>query len=167
MYHTLILEQTVKILHLWNTPDKEGTVTITAYLENTPESQISKDVKVVENQLPDLRIENIVPETSTPQEGKSLDFTVRVKNQGIAPSGAALAKYYVNENPGQDINIPSLSEGESTNVAFSLTPDQVKVGSMQVKVVVDSGNTVSESNEANNELTKTITVKALLPDLTI
>ena len=157
----------VKILHLWNAPNEERTVTITASLENTPDIQISKDVKVVENQLPDLSIENIVPKTSSPQEGKSLDFTVRVKNQGISPSGEALAKYYVNENPGQDINIPSLSEGESTNVAFSLTPDQVKVGSMQVKVVVDSGNAVSESNEANNELTIPISVKALLPDLTI
>ena len=157
----------VKILHLWNAPHEEGTVKITAYIENTPEIQISKDVKVVENQLPDLSIENIVPKTSSPQEGKSLDFTVRVKNQGISPSGATLAKYYVNENPGQDINIPSLSEGESTNVAFSLTPDQVKVGSMQVKVVVDSGKAVSESNEANNELTIPISVKALLPDLTI
>ena len=82
-----------------------------------------------------------------------MDFIVRVKNQGIGSSGTALAKYYVNENPGQDINIPSLWEGEIVNVAFSLTPDQVKVGSMQVKVVVDSGNAVSESNEANNELT--------------
>ena len=148
-------------------PDKEGTVTITASVENMPDSQISKDVKVIENQLPDLIIENIVPKTSSPQEGKSLDFTVRVKNQGISPSGAALAKYYVNENPGQDINIPSISEGKSEPVAFSLTPDQVKVGSMQVKVVVDSGNAVSESNEANNELTIPISVKALLPDLTI
>ena len=96
-----------------------------------------------------------------------MDFTVRVKNQGIATSGAALAKYYINEVPGQDINISALSEGESTSVAFSLTPDQVKVGTMQVKVVVDSGNTVSESNETNNELTIPISVKGLLPDLTI
>ena len=32
---------------------------------------------------------------------------------------------------------------------------------MEVKVVVDSGNTVLESNETNNEFTKTITVKGL------
>ena len=38
---------------------------------------------------------------------------------------------------------------------------------MEVKVLVDSGTAVSESNEANNELTKTVNVKALLPDLTI
>jgi PGF-pre-PGF domain-containing protein len=38
---------------------------------------------------------------------------------------------------------------------------------MQVKIVVDSGSTVSESNEGNTEFTKTINVKGLLPDLTL
>ncbi len=33
---------------------------------------------------------------------------------------------------------------------FSLTPDQVKGGKMEVKVDADSGNTVLESNESNN-----------------
>jgi PGF-pre-PGF domain-containing protein len=148
-------------------PGTEGTKIITAHLENTPDVQKQLSVIVAENQLPDLIIENIIPNTSLPQEGRPLDFTVKVKNQGIAPSGAALAKYYINDTPRQDINIPSISIGESTNLTFSLTSDQVKVGTMQVKVVADSGNNVSESNETNNELTIPISVISLLPDLTI
>jgi PGF-pre-PGF domain-containing protein len=148
-------------------PGTEGTKIITAHLENTPDIQKQLSVIVAENQLSDLIIENIIPNISLPQEGNPLDFTVKVKNQGIAPSGTALAKYYINDTPGQDINIPSLAIGESTNLTFSLTSDQVKVGTMQVKVVADSGNNVSESNETNNELTIPVSVISLLPDLTI
>ncbi|RPJ70600.1 MAG: hypothetical protein EHM20_15315, partial [Alphaproteobacteria bacterium] len=154
------------ILSPW-IPDKEGTVTIRAFLQGVENGQKQISVNVIENQLPDLIIESIVPKTSSPQEGQPLDFTVRVKNQGIVTSGEALAKYYINEVPGQDINVSALSEGESSSTAFSLTPDQVKVGTMQIKVFVDSGSTVSESDETNNELTIPVSVKGLLPDLTI
>jgi PGF-pre-PGF domain-containing protein len=154
------------VLSPW-TPGKEGTVTIRASLQGLENSQNQISVNVIENQLPDLIIESIVPKTSSPPEGKPLDFTVRIKNKGIATSGEALAKYYVNEMPGQDINVSALTEGESTSVSFSLPPDQVKAGTMQIRVFVDSGNTVSESDETNNEFTIPIPIKALLPDLTI
>jgi PGF-pre-PGF domain-containing protein len=152
------------ISHTWTTSDQEGTVIIKASLENIDNSQKTVSVSV-ENPRPDLTIESIVPEPANPQEGNPLNLTVEVKNQGAGPSNAALAKYYINGVPGQDLNIPPLSEGESTDIVFSLTPDQVKGGKMQVKVVVDSGSTVSESNEGNNEFTKTINVKGLLPDI--
>ena len=154
------------ISHTWTTSDNEGTVTITASLENIDNSQKTIPV-AIENPRPDLTIENIVPEPANPQEGNPLNLTVKVNNQGAAPSDAALAKYYINGAPGQDLNIPSIPEGKSTSIVFSLTPDQVKGAKIQVKVVVDSGSTVSESNEVNNEFTKTINVKGLPPDLTI
>ncbi len=155
------------IFHRWPTPDKEGTVLITASLENVKDSQKEISMAIAENPLPDLVIENIVPKPSEPLEGKPIDFTVRVKNQGLAPSGGALAKYYINGTPGQDISVPALSDGESKDLLFSLTPDQVKGGTMEVKVDVDAGNTVIESNETNNEFGTTINVKFLIPDLTL
>jgi PGF-pre-PGF domain-containing protein len=155
------------IYHIWITPEREGPIIVTASLEDVKDSRKEISVIVVENPLPDLIIENIVPEPSEPQEGKPLNFTVRVKNQGMVPSGEILAKYYINGIFGRDINIPPLSEGADTNVAFSLVPDEVKEGPMEVKVFVDSGMTVNEGNESNNEFPKTINVRALLPDLTI
>jgi subtilase family serine protease len=115
------------ISHKWTTSDKEGNVTITASLENIDNSQKTIPV-AVENPRPDLTIESILPEPANPQEGNSLNLTVKVNNQGAAPSDAALAKYYINEVPGQDLNIPYIPEGESTSIVFSLTPDQVKGG---------------------------------------
>ena len=155
-----------QISHKW-TPDKVGTVTITASLEGLENSTKKISVEVVENPLPDLIIERIILEPSEPQERKPLNFTVKVKNQGISPSGEALANYSINGTAGKDIYIPALPAGENTDIKFSLPPDQVKGGPMEVKILVDSGSTVSESNEGNNELTKTVNVKGLLPDLTI
>lgn len=161
--------KTVTISHTWSTPSEDGTVTITAYLdgEENNQQEISVTVKTPEVPLPDLTIESIVPEPANPQEGQPLNFAVRVKNQGTAPSGAALATYYINNVRGQDINIQPLAAGASTDLTFSLTPDQVKTGQMTVKVVVDSGNTVNESNENNNVRTRTVNVGSSLPDLTI
>ncbi len=154
------------ISYEWTAPEKEGTVTITASLDGVDTSQQKISV-LVETPHPDLIVQNILPEPANPQEGEPLNFTAEVKNQGTAPSEAALAKYYINDVPGQDISISPLSAGASTDVQFSLTPDQVKGENMEVKVVADSGNTVPESNEGNNELIKTIKVKSLLPDLMI
>ena len=156
----------LSISHMW-TPDKVGTVTITASLESLENSTKKISVEVVENPLPDLIIERIILETSEPQEGKPLNFIVKVKNQGISPSGESLANYSINGTPGKDIYIPALPAGEGMDFNFSLPQDQVKRGLMEVKILVDSGSTVSESNEGNNELTRTVNVKGLLPDLTI
>jgi len=156
----------VLISHIWKTSDKGGTVTITAVLENVKNSQKKISV-IVENPFPDLIIENIVPEPANPQEGEPLNFTVKVKNKGSAPSGEALANYSINGIAGQDINIPPLSAGASINLAFSLTPEEVQGTQMEVQVTADSGNTVLESNEGNNGLKKTVNLKGLPSDLTI
>jgi PGF-pre-PGF domain-containing protein len=155
----------VTIPHIW-TPDKEENAEITVSIEGVENSPTTIYVPV-QYPRPDLTIQNIVPDPANPQEGEPLNFSVNVINQGTAPSGAVLATYYINGTAGQNISIPALNAGDVTNFAFSLTPDQVKAGRMNVKVVVDSGNTLNESNIANNVLTKTIYVKALPPDLTI
>lgn len=149
------------VSHSWTTPDKEGTVKIAASIDGVDNSRIEIPPIQVKNPLPDLMIQSIVSDPANPQEGQTLNFTVEVKNQGAATSGAALATYYINGVPGQSISIQSLSEGASTNFIFSLPPDQVKAGQMKVKVVVDSGNNVLESNEI------TVYVKGLPPDLTV
>jgi PGF-pre-PGF domain-containing protein len=150
----------------WTTPAQEGTVILKASIDGVENNPEEIDL-LVENPRPDLIIQKVVPEPTDPQEGGPLNFTFNVKNQGAAPSGESLATYYINGIPGQNINIPSLPEGASADASFSLTPDQVKGGQMEVEVVADSGNTVLESNESNNRFPTTIKVKGLPLDLTI
>ena len=155
-------------------PLSEGSVEIKAVVDkdnsvsesDETNNELTKTVTVAEDFLPDLIIEDIVPE-SEGEVGKTLNLTLRVKNQGTASSEGVQAKYYINGTaPNQDdIQIPSLSEGGQADVIFSLVPD--REGQMEVKVRIDSGTDVYESNEDNNEFTKIVDVKTILPDLII
>ncbi|MDI9394061.1 MAG: CARDB domain-containing protein [Euryarchaeota archaeon] len=155
-------------------PIFEGSVEIKAVVDKDnliSESDETNNEKIVtatvaEDFLPDLIIEDIVPE-SQGEVGKPLTLILKVKNQGTAASEEVKAKYYINGTaPAQnEINISALSAGTGRDVAFSLIPD--REGKMEVKVLIDSGTSVYESNEDNNQFTKIIDVKTILPDLII
>jgi len=154
------------ISHTWTTPDKEGTVSIKASLEDIENSEKEISVKVVKESLPDLIIEDLYPESSTqPEVGKPLNFILKVKNIGEETASSSTAKYSFNGDSEGEISIPELSAGTSTSVQFSYTPGNEE--NIIVAVVADSEKTVSESNEDNNKMSKTISIKSELPDLKI
>ncbi|WP_196296978.1 PGF-pre-PGF domain-containing protein [Methanosarcina barkeri] len=154
------------ISHTWITPDEEGTVSIKASLENVENSEKEISVKVVQETLPDLIVEDLYPESSTqPEAGKTLNFTLKIKNVGEATASSSTAKYSFNGTSEGEISIPELSAGTSTSAEFSYTPGNEE--NISVTVVADSGNIVSESNEDNNRMSKTISMKRDLPDLKI
>lgn len=153
------------ISYTWTTPDTEETVTIKASLENVENSEKVITVKIVQESLPDLIVEDLYPESSTqPEAGKPLNFTLKIKNVGEATANNSTAKYSSNGTSGE-ISIPELSAGTSTSAEFSLTPGNEE--NMSVTAIADSGNTISESDEDNNEMSKTISIKRELPDLKI
>ncbi|WP_235283125.1 CARDB domain-containing protein [Methanosarcina sp. 2.H.A.1B.4] len=134
---------------------------------NEENNEKTATVTVAEEFIPDLIIEDIVPESAEGEVGKTLNLTLKVKNQGTFPSEEVRAKYYINGiAPTQDdIQIPALSKGEGADVIFSLVPD--REGQMEVRAIIDSGTDVYESNEDNNQFTKIIDVKTILPDLIV
>jgi PGF-pre-PGF domain-containing protein/uncharacterized repeat protein (TIGR01451 family) len=157
-------------------PTSEGSVEIKVVVDEgnliaeSDETNNEKTVTtiVAEDFLPDLIIEDIVPE-SEGVVGKPLNLTLKVKNKGTYASEEARAEYYINGTaPSQDgISIPALSAGEEKDVTFSLIPE--KEGDMEVKVVIDSGTSIYEGDEGegNNQFIKIIHVRAILPDLII
>ncbi|HNW37830.1 MAG TPA: PGF-pre-PGF domain-containing protein, partial [Methanosarcina vacuolata] len=154
------------ITHKWTTPDNEGTVTITAALEDIENSEKEISVDIVQDSLPDLVIESLDTESSTqPEAGKTLNFTLKIKNEGEATANSSTAKYSFNGASEGEISIPELSAGESTSTGFLFTPGNEE--SVIVTVVADSKKIVSESNEDNNKMSKTINIKSELPDLKI
>lgn len=158
------------ISHKWTTSDKEETVTIKAALENVENSETEITVEIAGeptgDPLPDLIIEDLYPESSTqPEAGKPLNFTVKIKNEGTATASSSTAKYSFNGTSEGEVSIPELSAGSSTSAGFSFTPGNEE--NINVLVIADSGNTVNESNEENNEMSKVINIKNELPDLKI
>ena len=168
-------ESSSEISFSW-TPDTEGMVNILAqadaggHVTESDEENNEETVSIrVEGQnYPDLVVEDLTWEPSDPETGKTLNFTLKVKNQGLAVSPESIAKYYINGTPVGEISIPLLLAGSETNAEFSLTPD--KEGVMEVKVCLDFGEQVPENDETNNEFTKEVSVKIALveqPDLVI
>ncbi len=154
------------ISHTWTTSNKEKTVTITAALEDVENSEKEISVNIGGESLPDLVIEDLDTESSTqPEAGKPLNFTLKIKNEGEATANSSTAKYSFNGDAGGEISIPELSAGESTSAGFSFTLGNEE--SVIVTVVADSEKTVSESNEDNNKMSKTINIGSKLPDLKI
>ncbi|HII90755.1 MAG TPA: hypothetical protein HA262_00900, partial [Methanosarcina sp.] len=154
------------ISHTWITPDEEGTVSIKASLENVENSEKEISVKVVQETLPDLIVEDLYPESSTQSEaGKPSNFILKIKNIGEETASSSTAKYSFNGTSEGEISIPELSAGANTSAEFSYTPGNEET--ISVTVVADSGDIVSESNEDNNRMSKTISMKRELPDLKI
>ncbi|HIH75540.1 MAG TPA: PGF-pre-PGF domain-containing protein [Methanosarcina sp.] len=156
-------------------PRSEGRVEIKAIIDkdnlvaesNEGNNEKVSTVIVAEEFLPDLIIEDLIPESAEGEVGKPLNFTLKVKNQGIVPSEEVRAQYYINGTaPSQaSIYIPALSEGTGADVPFSLIPD--REGQMEVRVLIDSETLVYELNESNNDFTKIVDVKIIRPDLII
>ncbi|KKG13545.1 hypothetical protein EO98_05415 [Methanosarcina sp. 2.H.T.1A.6] len=167
-------EESNYALYTWF-PIEEGSVDIKAVVDegylvdesNEENNEKTSTVTVAKEFIPDLIIEDIVPESAEGELGKTLNLTLKVKNRGTYPSEEVRAKYYINGTaPTQDdIQIPALSRGEGADVIFSLVPD--REGQMEVRVIIDSGSDVHESNEDNNQFTKIINVKTILPDLIV
>jgi len=133
---------------------------------NEGNNEETATVTVAREYIPDLIIQDVMPESAEGEVGNTLNLTLKVKNQGTASSEEVQAEYYINGTSSEDdIRIPALSAGAETNVTFSLVPD--REGQMEVKVRIDSGTDVYESNEDNNEFTKIVDVKTILPDLII
>ncbi len=117
---------------------------------------------------PDLIVQDISISPSSPTATESATITATLKNQGDADaSGSIRLMYYVDGGYiGDDYLSFGLGEGDSNTESISYTASSA--GSHTVKVVVDTQNSVSESNEGNNERSETYTWKSPpMPDLIV
>ncbi|MBU7018821.1 MAG: HEAT repeat domain-containing protein [Theionarchaea archaeon] len=126
----------------------------------------NKNLQCPEECRPDL----IVGVTATPQTPKIntvVVVTAVVTNEGKLDVTVTFSvDIFVDGNLVKTEVINGLEKDKSTSVNYTTTFS--KEGNHTVKVHADSGNTVEESNEANNERTIALTVtKEDKPDLTI
>lgn len=120
---------------------------------------------------PDLTITNVNFSPATPHVGDEVSFSVDIKNVGTAatPTGAGIflgAGFKIDGAwvTWNDTNTASLAPGAT----ITLTPSRqdggkttwtATQGSHTLTTIVDNINKIAESNEANNENTKTINVE--------
>lgn len=110
---------------------------------------------------PDLIISDITFTPYPPQKGQAVTVKVTSYNQGNAPAGAYTVKWWPGENypaPACSWNIGGMvaKGGQVHTCVYAGYPSSY--GSINTKAVVDTNNTVVESNEGNNTLIKGISV---------
>ena len=98
---------------------------------------------------PDLTIESINWPSGEPSTSEEVVFTVTIRNQGDANAGYSSVSYYVDGKYLASSQISTLEPDAKTEDSFSTLMFQV--GPHTIRVIIDEGNQVSESNEGNNE----------------
>jgi subtilase family serine protease len=98
---------------------------------------------------PDLVIESITWPSGEPSTSDNVTFTVTIRNQGDASSRYVPISYYVDGQYLASGQIRSLKPDADTHETFSTWIP--RTGSHTIRVVIDEGNQLPESNEANNE----------------
>ena len=102
---------------------------------------------------PDLTIETITWPSGEPPTSDNVVFTVTIRNQGDAKARYSSVSYYVDGQYLASGQINPLEPDAEAKETFSTWMSQA--GPHTVRMVIDEGNHILESNEANNEQTVT------------
>ncbi len=111
---------------------------------------------------PDLFVSEFALDPGTPTQGQPVNVRVGVYNQG---SAAVSSGFHVDWYPGENYPSPacgwdldSMSAGGGRILTCTYAGYPSWYGSINTRVVVDTGNSISESNEGNNAYTQGIQV---------
>lgn len=131
-----------------------STSSVTVVQVNKPDLIIDTDISWTINQPP-LTSSEVCP---------TVDFVVKVKNQGNGTALNSYLDFYIGESVSQ-FDVPSISVGSTYDVTFSHTFDSP--GTYSLEAVADATYVLSEDDETNNERPGQITVEFILPDLEV
>ncbi|MGD9841252.1 MAG: CARDB domain-containing protein, partial [Candidatus Bipolaricaulis sp.] len=112
---------------------------------------------------PDLVVDAITYNPTTPNLGQTITFQVTVRNQGAASAGSFVLRLQ-GAASYQDATVSSLEAGSQTNLTFSLP---LSTSSETFTATADLYNQVAESDEANNTRQVTVTGPAARADLVV
>ena len=126
----------------------------------------------------DLLLTAVSTTTTAIAPGKTLSASSTAKNQGGFPAGSSLIAFHLSTNTtygdGDDVVITatravnSLAAAAISTATSTLTiPPSTPVGTYHLCAIADSGDAVSESNEANNTFCTTGTIQVTEPDLVL
>lgn len=117
--------------------------------------------QVTVTHLPDMRVlsQFINPSLLNPEPGQPITMNVTYENIGTTNLQDTMTlSVLVDESPLASVQVTGLGTGENTTVAIPMPWSSNIVGPHIIRAIIDSGNTVGESNESNNEATRAIVV---------
>lgn len=152
---------TFTIYTVETTPTGTYDITLRGTITSTTTSHSVTVQLVVESKielLPDLIIVDFWWEPSIPNPGHRVTFTYIEKNQGDGDAPAHRNTLWIDDYPISNDVVDALSAGASRNRTFSDTWTAT-AGAHDALVKADDQNAVTESDEENNVLPKTIGTK--------
>ncbi|MGD0794199.1 MAG: CARDB domain-containing protein [Dehalococcoidales bacterium] len=111
---------------------------------------------------PDLTIASITISPDTPSIGDTVTFTVTVQNRGDGPAAASLLACFIDEQNFATSQVDAINAGAVTMITFTW---KAKAGPHVFRAVIDSNDSIAESDENNND--RTIAFSVLAADLTV
>ena len=142
--HRLAAVALVVLLALWNVPHAQA---------QTP--------------CADLTITNLTVTPSSPVQGQNATISVTVRNNGTCAAQAFVVQWRTDlfAQTGPSVSIASLAANTSTTVNLVFAFPQA--GNFLTSVVVDTGNSVNETNESNNFQILSVTVQQAVVNLSV
>ncbi|MGB3439002.1 MAG: CARDB domain-containing protein [Actinophytocola sp.] len=111
---------------------------------------------VAQSPGPDLLVTGITSNPANPAVGQAVSFTVAVNNRGTSSAGASVTRLTVGSTTLNG-NTAAIAAGATANVAISGTWTATN-GGATLTATADATNTVAETNESNNGLSRAIVV---------
>jgi hypothetical protein len=108
---------------------------------------------------PDLIVLSMQVTPNPAKEDEPVTVKVKVKNQGAAEAGSFTVHWSPGAAGGCDWTVSSLAKSAAKVLTCSYTYGHGNVSPFVISTVVDSGNTVNESDENNNTILGTLQVK--------
>lgn len=105
---------------------------------------------------PDLQITNITSTPANPAPGTQVSFTVAVNNRGTTASAAGVTRLAIGSTT-LNTNTATIAAGATANVAMTGTWTAAN-GGATLTATADATNTVAETIETNNTLSRSIVV---------
>jgi len=129
-----------------------GSIIITA-----PEGTVDVEITITSHLVADLTLSSadISFSPATPTEGDSVTITATVHNIGDADANNFMVSFF-DDTVLIGTDTISVSAGSSTPASVSWT---ATAGDHNIRVIADSGDAIEESDETNNEASKTLPVR--------
>ena len=97
--------------------------------------------------LPDLRMESATASTETPQIWEEVEFTARILNADVAPTGKFTVGLYDGGEALAQKRVPGLRPGEEREVTITW---RAEARPRTLEVILDYDRLIPESDESNN-----------------
>lgn len=143
--------------------DTVSTNLVLEYPEQEPLTEVVRLFKPTPVPAPaDLTITNLTISPASPVEEGNTQATVTVRNQGGSDARNFTVRWRpLATHPGLSQSVALLRAGQSTTLTFNHA--YVAPGAVDTVATVDIFNNVAESNEGNNDRTRSVTVQPKPP----